>query len=211
MKESYKSLVAFLVLMAVLIAGTFFLKSINSQLLWYLTRASAITSYVMLFLLTMSGMGITSGFIYNFFGPVFSWRMHRMYGITLVAFVFLHIITLLFDATMKFSLADIFVPFYSQFSPLSMSLGIMGFYLFLLLTITSIVLVVKKYKAWRFIHYLAYPAFLSLFLHGILIGTDTQHPLMTALYWITGVFVAIGLLYRLKKALLQRQVPAKGS
>jgi predicted ferric reductase len=196
-KKSANSLVVLIFLITVLILGSLLIRATSPVFLWYLTRASGIISYLLLFLLTMTGMGITSGFIYNFFGPVFSWRLHRTYGITLVAFILIHVVTLAFDTTKNFSLADLFVPFYSQYSPIYMSMGIIGFWLFVLIIITSIVWVVKKYKAWRFIHYLAFPAFVLLFLHGVLIGTDTGNPIMLFVYWITGILVAAGLVYRL--------------
>ena len=200
MKQSIKGILALIVVIAVLVVGALYLKAVDPQLLWYFTRASGIVSYILLFLLTMTGMGITSGFIYNWFGPVFSWRLHRTYGISLVAFMLTHIVMLAYDSTMNFTLADIFVPFYTQFQTLNMSFGIIGFYLFMVTLVTSIVMVVKQYKAWRFVHFIAFPAFILLFLHGVLIGTDSKSIAMMAVYWITGIFVVIGAGYRLKRS-----------
>jgi hypothetical protein len=39
-----------------------------------------------------------------------------------------------------------------------------------------------------------------LFLHGVLIGTDSKSIAMMAVYWITGIFVVIGAGYRLKRS-----------
>ena len=197
MKTFYTIITALVAFLAVCILGSAFLVSIDPQYVWYLARASGITAYLMLFLLTMTGMGLTSGFIYNLFGPVFSWRLHRTYGITLVAAILIHLITLLYDTTVKFSLADIFIPFYAQFQPLYLSLGIIGFYLIIIVILTSITLIVKKYKAWRWIHYLSFPAYIMLFLHGVLIGTDSNNPLMTFTYWATGILFLAALVYRL--------------
>jgi len=149
-------------------------------------------------------MGITSGYIYYLFGPVFSWRLHRTYGVSLILFILIHIVTLAFDTTMKFSLADLLIPFYSSYKSLPLSLGIIGIYLFVVIIVTSLIWVVKKYQAWRYIHYLAFPAFVVLFLHGVLIGTDTANPIMLIVYWATGTMVVAGLLYRLKKPMMRR-------
>lgn len=201
MKKGVKIIGGLIFLIVVTILGALVIKAINPQLLWYLTRASGIMSYLLLFLLTMTGLGITSGWIYYFFGPVFSWRLHRTYGITLVAFILIHLVTLAFDTTANFSLADLFVPFHSEFKPLYMSFGIIGFWLFVFIIITSLIWVVKKYKPWRWVHYLAFPAFVLLFLHGVLIGTDTTNTLMMLMYWSTGILVALGVVYRVMKAL----------
>ena len=201
MSKGVKIIVGIVALIVAVILGMMVVKSINTHYLWYLARASGIGSYIMLFMLMMSGLGITTGFIYNFMGPVFSWRLHRAYGITLVAFVLMHIVALGFDTTMNFSLADLFVPFYSQFKPNYLSLGIVGFWLLVLIIVTSLIWVVKKYKAWRLVHYLVFPAFVTLFLHGVLIGTDRTNRVMIVMYWTTGILVFAGVIYRIRKVL----------
>lgn len=62
-------------------------------------------------------------------------------------------------------------------------------------------MIVTKYKAWRFLHYLAFPAFVALFIHGVFLGSDTHTLVMQLMYWITGVLVAFSLAYRVVKAL----------
>jgi len=57
MKQTTKILLLFFAIVIVTILGAYELKVLSPLYLWYLTRASAITSYIMLFLLTMSGMG----------------------------------------------------------------------------------------------------------------------------------------------------------
>jgi len=166
---------------------------------WYIARASGIISYLLLFLLMMTGIGLTTGYIYSIFGPIIAWRIHRTISISLVAFILIHILTLLFDEFIGFSVADILIPFYSDYSPIYLSLGIIGFYLFTIITLTSIFLIVKKYKFWRFLHYLTFPTFIMLFIHGVFIGTDTNLLPMQIMYWSTGIITGLAFLYRLFK------------
>jgi hypothetical protein len=175
--------------------------------MWYLTRASGITGYLLLFLLLVTGTGITSGYLFTLFGPIIAWRIHRTIGITLIAFVVTHLITLILDDFMKFSLAELLIPFYSAFKPLYMSLGIIGFYLFILIILTSIFFIVSKYKAWRLLHYLTFPTFVALFIHGVYTGTDTSTLAMQIVYWSTGIIVVIISIYRIIKIPSRRSRP----
>ena len=168
---------------------------------WYVARVSGITSYLLLVTLMLLGVGISSGYAFRLFGPIVAWRIHRATGITLMAFVFIHLGALLLDQFMNFSLLDVLVPFYSQFSPTYLSLGIIGFYLLLITMFSSIFMIVTKYKAWRFLHYLTFPAFVTLFIHGVFLGTDTSSLAMQLTYWITGVLVGLSVAYRVVKAL----------
>lgn len=171
----------------------------NTPWSWYIARIAGITSYLMLFLLILSGIGITTGYILNLFGPVIAWRIHRTIGISLFFFIITHIIALYLDDFMNFSLTEILVPFVSNFKPLYLSLGIIGFYLFLIILFTSIILIVKKYKFWKIVHYLTYPTFIFLFIHGVFIGTDTQTLPMQIIYGSTGLIVLSIFIYRLVK------------
>jgi DMSO/TMAO reductase YedYZ heme-binding membrane subunit len=168
---------------------------------WVLARVSGITSYLLLFVLMILGVGISSGYIFRLVGPIVAWRIHRATGITLMAFVFIHLVALFLDDFMNFSILDLFVPFYSEFSPTYMSLGIIGFYLLAIIVLSSIFMIVTKYKAWRFLHYLTFPVFVALFIHGVFLGSDTGSLAMQITYWVTGVLVAFSFAYRVVKAL----------
>jgi len=47
------------------------------------------------------------------------------------------------------------------------------------------------------LHYLPYPLFVILFIHGYFIGTDTANYQIRAMYLITGLIVGFISLYRL--------------
>lgn len=166
---------------------------------WYLARISGITGYILLFLLMMSGVGITTGYIFNLFGPIIAWRIHRTMGISLGLFIVIHLVTLFMDDFMNFSLAELLIPFVSDFKPIYISAGIIGFYLLIVIIITSIILIAKKYKVWRFLHYLTFPTFLLFWFHGVYTGTDSDTITMQIVYWTTGITAISAFVYRLIK------------
>ena len=164
---------------------------------WYITRASGLVAYILLFFLVASGIGIKTSWIFKFISPTFAWLNHRYLGIALSASVVTHLISLLLDTYLKFSVIDVFVPFVSSYKPLLLSAGIIGLYILLVVMFSSIFTINKFPKAWRLLHYLTYPLFVVLFIHGYFIGTDTKFIVIKLIYLVTGVIVAWLSLYRL--------------
>lgn len=164
---------------------------------WYITRAAGLVAYFLLFLLIVSGIGIKTSFTFNFVSPTFAWLNHRYIGLALSFSIIVHLISLLVDNFLKFTIIDILVPFVSIYKPLYLSLGIIGFYLFIAVIISSIFTINRFPKAWRLLHYLTYPLFIALFVHGYFIGTDTKIIFIKLIYLATGVIVAWLSIYRL--------------
>jgi len=164
---------------------------------WYITRASGLVAYVLLFLLVVSGIGIKTSWTFKFVSPTFAWLNHRYLGIALTFSVIFHLVSLLVDTFLKFTILDVFVPFFSSYKPIFLSLGIIGFYLLIAVIISSIFTISRFPKAWRLLHYLPFPLFVILFIHGYFIGTDTKLLVIKLIYLITGGVVAFLSLYRL--------------
>ncbi|MBI5742491.1 MAG: ferric reductase-like transmembrane domain-containing protein [Candidatus Niyogibacteria bacterium] len=173
---------------------------------WYISRAAAIASYCLLSLLIISGIGIQTRLTYKILNPLTAFTLHRHFGIALAIGVFMHIFSLLFDDYIKLTFLDLFVPFYSSFQPLLVALGVIAFYLFLAVIVTSLFMRVKFPHFWHLLHYLTYPTFFLVFLHGTLLGTDSNTVFMTRLYWSTGIAVGIMILYRLYHGWQMRRI-----
>lgn len=175
----------------------FAMKESSSSFPWYISRASGIVSYIFLFLIMVSGMMITTKTMYRFLSPPTAWTLHQYMGITLSASIITHIVSLLFDNFLKFSIIELLIPFTSRFAVNYVAMGVIGFYLFIAVIISSLFYKMKIPKIWRLLHYLPYPIFILIFLHGINIGSDTQSPIMQILYWSTGSMMLIVTLYRI--------------
>jgi len=78
---------------------------------WYITRASGLVAYILLFFLVASGVGIKTSWLFKFISPTFAWINHRYLGIALSAAVVTHLISLLLDTYLKFSVIDCFCAF----------------------------------------------------------------------------------------------------
>lgn len=177
----------------------------TTSLPWYITRAAALSAYILMFLVIILGTGMTTGYVYKYSNPVQTWIIHKYLSIALGLTLLLHISSLLFDKFINFSWADILIPFSSNFKPLFLSLGIFGFYLILIIIFSSLFYRLKYQRAWRGIHYATYPLFIFSFVHGVFIGTDTPTPVMQVVYGVTGLVFSGLLIYRFLIYVLKKQ------
>lgn len=164
---------------------------------WYFARASGLVAYVLLFLLVASGIGIKTSALFKFLSPTISWMRHRYLGMAFSFAVIVHLVSLLADSYLKLTLIDVLVPFVSSFKPIFVSLGIIGLYLLIAVMISSIFTIGLFPKTWRLLHYLTFPLFIILFIHGFFIGTDTASILIKMMYGLTGGVIAMLGIYRL--------------
>lgn len=182
---------------------------------YYISRASGLVAVALLFLLIFLGIGLYTGFTYRFMEPLTAWKVHRAIGISLGAAVCVHIFVLLFDTYIGFNLIQLLVPFVSDsesvkilginFGSLYLALGILAFYLTLVVIGSSLLWRDTKPRLWRLLHFSAYLLLLFTFIHALYLGTDLKHGLAHYL-WLAGIILLVlAILLRLKHARTIRQ------
>lgn len=164
---------------------------------WYFSRAAGIVAYLFLFLIMLSGIMIRTKTIYDFMSPSSAWTIHQYIGITLTIAIFAHIFSLIFDSFLGFSIKELLIPFSSEFDPIPVGLGVIALYIFAIVMMSSLFYKIKAPKLWRLLHYLAYPIFILVFIHGVFIGTDTSTPWMQIIYWATASVMVVATGYRM--------------
>lgn len=164
---------------------------------WYITRAAGIASLILLILVAITGIGVTTGVLFRYLAPTRAWWWHRAISIALIFSILTHVTALLFDHYINFSLKDILIPFATSFRTTYVALGIISLYLFIVITLTSLFWIQSKSRLWRLLHYLTFVMFILVFVHSILIGTDTRTVPMLILYWGSGLAFFGLALYRL--------------
>jgi len=154
---------------------------------WILLRAAGIGSYVALWLAVSWGLVATTGIVKRRISKPASNAFHAFVASTGLALLAVHLLLLMADDYMPFTLLDVLIPMRSPFRPLSIAAGIVAMYVIVLLMISSWMRSKLSTRLWRAIHLLAVPAFVLALLHGAFAGTDTQRPWMIALYGTTGM------------------------
>ena len=107
--------------------------------------------------------------------PLF--RIHNWTGYAALCVATLHPILLMFVNTKlgKFTVGDVLLPLHSPFQTLYNCLGALTFYGFTLVVVTSYFRPKLGYRPWKKLHYVAYFAAATMFVHGTLIDQNLKN------------------------------------
>jgi predicted ferric reductase len=153
---------------------TSWLFSIDSvQLWWYVTRAAGLVAYLLLWLSTVWGLAVTSKIFDPFLTRDYTYDFHQYLSLFSLGFTALHVIVLMLDRYLPFSLLQVLVPFTNVYRPLWVGLGVISLYLLALVTVTFYLRKRIGMRAFRLIHVLSLLGYLGVTLHALYAGTDS--------------------------------------
>jgi predicted ferric reductase len=163
-----------------------------SPVLWYVTRAMAVASYVALLLSVMLGM-LRS--ISRTSGERLSWvvdELHQVMATLTGLLVVGHLLALKFDPFLPFTVTNLLLPIDEPYRPLAVVLGVFALYAMAVTLVSSWLRRRMPYRFWRGLHYVSFAAFALVTAHGWLAGSDAGEPWMRGLY--VGGSMAVGFL-----------------
>ena len=152
---------------------------------WYITRASGLMAYLLVWLSTIWGFAISSKIFDSFLKREFTYDFHENLSLLSLGFVLVHVVALLLDRVEPLHLVEVLVPFVSSYRPLWTGVGIIAFYLSILVTFTFYIRKRISMKTFRKIHYLSIVAFIGALFHGLYAGTDSALNWTQIMYWGT--------------------------
>ncbi len=152
------------------------------QTMWYITRAAGMTAYLLFWLSTAWGLAVSSKILDTLLHRSFTYDFHQFLSLLAIGFTGLHIVVLLFDKYLPYSVAQILVPFISPYRPFWIGLGVIGLYLTLLVTVTFYVRGRIGMKAFRVIHVFSLLAYLGVLVHSVMSGSDSSLTSVLLLY-----------------------------
>lgn len=161
----------------------------TTQVTWYITRAAGLTSYLLLWLSVFWGLAVSSKILDTLLHGSFTYDFHQFLSLLAIGFIAIHLLSLLFDQYMPYSLLQLLVPGLSSYRPVWVGAGIIALYLTLLVTVTFYLRSKIGQKAFRTIHVFSLVAYLATTIHGLLSGTDSSLPAVKAMY--AGTFLSV--------------------
>ncbi len=168
---------------------------------WYLSRASALVAYALLWMSMVLGLLITNKMARIWPGGPTALDLHQHTGLLGLAFSLFHGLVLTGDKYIGYTLPQVFVPFSNPaYRPLWVGLGQVGFYLLAVITLSVYLRRLIGNRTWRLVHYLSFAVFLLALAHGLLSGTDTGDPWVQGMYWTSGGSLLFLANYRLLTA-----------
>lgn len=170
----------------------------NPKAYWLLSRASALTAYLLLWLSMVLGIGITNKLARLWPGAPAAFELHEYTSMLGLAFAAFHALILLGDRYIGYELAQVALPFASvNYKPFAVGLGQLSFYLSALVFGTFYFRRRIGQSAWRLIHFASFGAFLLAMAHGIASGTDSGAAWASGVYWLSGASLLFLLIYRI--------------
>jgi predicted ferric reductase len=170
------------------------------QALWYVTRAAGVVAYLLLWLSTAWGLAVSSKILDPLLQRFFTYDMHQFISLLALGFVALHVVVVLADKYLPFSVAQILVPFAAPYRPVWVGVGVIGFYLTLLVSVTFYLRQRIGYHKFRVIHYTSFVAYLMALAHGLLAGTDSSLWTAQLMYSASALVVIFLFVYRIVMA-----------
>jgi predicted ferric reductase len=172
----------------------------GANVTWYAARAGGFVALILLTLATLAGL-LLAGRAQSRRWPRFAVEdVHRYLGLLTGAFISLHLLVLLLDSYLPFSLAQLAVPGLSSYRPLPTAVGIVGTELLLALALTNRYRTRLPHVLWRRAHYLNFAVWALAVAHGVTAGTDGDTAWALALYAACGGSVAGATVWRTLRA-----------
>jgi DMSO/TMAO reductase YedYZ heme-binding membrane subunit len=176
------------------------MSGISDKTPWHLSRSAGTVAYLLLLGSTVWGLLLSSKIVKEAVPAALSLTMHNVLSWMALAFTGLHALVLMFDSYYTYRLADLTIPFIGPYRPGWVGLGIIGFYLMLLVTLSFHFRRQLGQKRWRALHYVSFVVFILATVHGITAGTDSSTLGMQIIYLGSGLLVFFLTNYRLLTA-----------
>ena len=174
-----------------------------TQIWWYLARASGIVAWLLLTASVLWGIFLSTKLLQGLRRPAWLLDLHRWLGGLTVAFVGLHVASLIADSYVSFDLVDVLVPFASSWRPGAVALGVAAMWGLVAVELTSLAMRRLPRSVWRAVHLTSYLVFWATSLHAALAGTDTASPLY--------IWTAVGSIIAVVFALTYRVLAGRGA
>lgn len=83
---------------------------------------------------------------------------------------------------------------------LYVAMGVLAFYVVMLVIITSLTWVDKKPARWKLVHLLSYAALLLVFVHSLFLGTDLKDGVLRIAWIVIHIVILLAVMSRLWRA-----------
>lgn len=169
----------------------------NAQFWWFLTRSSGIVAWVMLTLSVIWGIILSTKAFPEQRRPIWLLSVHRWLGGLTMSFLAVHLVALVADSYVQFGLADLTIPYATDWKPGAIALGVLGMWLLVAVELTSLAMRKLPRKVWRVVHLSSYIAFWFTAMHAAFVGSDATKPMYQWTAVASIAAVAWALIYRI--------------
>jgi sulfoxide reductase heme-binding subunit YedZ len=145
---------------------------LNNQIYWDITRASGFVALALLLLAVGLGLAIRRGWWDGALNRREVVDVHRFVASSTIVALAVHIVSLLGDRFVGFSLADLLVPFHGAYRTIGVTAGILAMYGLVVVFITGFMVARLGYARWYSLHRISYGVLALSVLHVLATGTE---------------------------------------
>ncbi len=167
---------------------------------WYLGRSAGFVAFWLLFASVALGLAVSSRVFDGMLGRPWVFEIHKFLSIFVLIVMVFHALIMLPDPYAKFTLAQMLVPFRSQYRMLPVAVGVFTLYGSVIITATFYLKGVIGQRGWRMVHYLTFLLFIGALAHGVYAGTDSPALAAQLSYLASGVAVLFLTFFRILAA-----------
>ena len=148
---------------------------------WYLSRSTGIVGLVLLILSFAWGIFLSTRALKGVYRPAWLLGTHSWLAGTALVMTALHVISLMLDSWVRFTLSDILIPGSATWegatrtAEIGTAIGVLSLYLVVLIQVTSYLRRRMPRSVWIGIHRLSFPVVFALLVHAGWTGTDTSN------------------------------------
>ena len=142
-------------------------------LAWYAVRVLGFLAYLVLAASVLYGLLLSTKILDAIAHRPVSFALHKDLSIVGLILAGFHALILLGDQSFDFSLRSIVVPFASPYSPVTVGIGQLTFYVSAVILLSFYVRRRIGQRTWRLLHYVTFLSFAGASYHGIASGSDS--------------------------------------
>ena len=158
---------------------------------WYLSRSSALVAFTLLWAAMVLGVSITNRLARVWPGAPTAFDLHQYVSLLGIGFAGVHVLTLLGDTYIGYTLAQLLIPFSSaDYAPFWVGIGQVALYLLIPVTLSFYARKRLGPRGWRTVHGLSYGLYGLTLLHGVFSGSDTRSVWALGLYGFSALSLA---------------------
>ncbi len=133
----------------------------NPQIWWYVARAAGIVGWLFLTAAVLWGILLSTNLFPAHRRPAWLLDLHRALGGLAVFTIAIHLGALVADNFVHFTIADLTIPFASEWKTWQVALGVFAFWGVVVVEATSLAMKHLPRRVWRGIHMTSYVTFLA--------------------------------------------------
>lgn len=179
---------------------------------WYISRITGLIAYALLWVVLLFGFSFRTPFLKKIVAPAYKLDLHIYLSVLAFVFILTHAFILLFDHLADLSLADILIPYHVStpfIDPAGLAAGIIAFYIFLIIIITSLLRKHLPHGLWRGLHFFHALLYILVVLHALQMGTDIASGWPRTVFLLSvgvmAVLYPIGLYYTIRDMMVLRK------